>query len=120
MSTTDTPIDKLEEVITGTDVRGVIAGHLHYTTISTFGGVPLSVAAATCYSQDLFAEDGSMRGVNGGRSFNTINVYNDRVVHNAIPLEESPTLYEMSAERLRRYTEMTPEERLAAASAHQD
>jgi Icc protein len=34
----------LADVITGTDVRGILAGHLHLSTWSTFAGVPVSVA----------------------------------------------------------------------------
>ena len=34
------------DVIRGTDVRGVLGGHLHYSTHSTFAGVPVSVASA--------------------------------------------------------------------------
>ena len=35
---------KLADVIRGTDVRGILAGHLHYSTHGTFAGVPVSVA----------------------------------------------------------------------------
>lgn len=107
---------EFESVIVGTDVRGLLSGHLHYSTISMFGGVPVSVAAATCYTQDLFAEEGSLRGVDGSRGFNMVHVYDDRVVHTGIPLDDAQTLYEMSAERLRRFTEMSREERLAELS----
>ena len=35
----------LAEVVEGTDVRGVIGGHFHYSSYSTFAGVPVSVAS---------------------------------------------------------------------------
>ena len=38
----------LAEVIEGSDVRTIIAGHLHYSTTAMFAGVPVSVASATC------------------------------------------------------------------------
>ena len=44
---------RLAEAIAGTDVRGILAGHLHYSTSGTFAGVPVSVAAATCYTMNL-------------------------------------------------------------------
>ena len=34
----------LADVVAGTDVRGILAGHLHFPTWSTFAGVPVSVA----------------------------------------------------------------------------
>ena len=43
----------LAEVLEGTDVRSILAGHLHYSSIATFAGIPVSVASATCYTQDL-------------------------------------------------------------------
>src|SRR6478609_6954521 len=44
---------RLAEVLRGTDVRSIIAGHLHYSTFATFAGIPVSVASSTCYAQDL-------------------------------------------------------------------
>ena len=36
--------DRLAAVIEGSDVRGILAGHLHFSTYSLFAGVPVSVA----------------------------------------------------------------------------
>ena len=44
--------DRLAAVVEGTDVRGILAGHLHFSTWSTFAGVPVSVASASCYTSD--------------------------------------------------------------------
>ena len=44
---------RLAAVVAGTDVRAILAGHLHYSTSGTFAGVPVSVAAATCYTMNL-------------------------------------------------------------------
>lgn len=43
----------LGRVLQGSDVRAILAGHLHYSTTATFAGIPVSVASATCYTQDL-------------------------------------------------------------------
>jgi Icc protein len=43
----------LAEVLAGSDVRSIIAGHLHYSSTANFAGIPVSVASATCYTQDL-------------------------------------------------------------------
>ena len=40
-------------VLRGTDVRAILGGHYHFTSTRTFAGIPVSVAAATCYTQDL-------------------------------------------------------------------
>lgn len=82
----------LAAALEGTDVRAVIAGHLHYSTFTTFAGIPVSVASATCYTQDL-ATPGT-RGQDAAQGFNMIHVYEDSVVHSVVPLEESETVGE--------------------------
>lgn len=41
------------EASRGSEVRRTRGGHLHYSASAAFIEVPVSVAAATCYSQDL-------------------------------------------------------------------
>jgi Icc protein len=77
--------DRLAEVIRGTDVRGILGGHLHYTTHSSFAGIPVSVAAATCYTMDLTDGDKLLSGIDANQAFNVVSVYDDRVVHTVIP-----------------------------------
>ena len=83
---------ELAGVIAGSDVRAVIAGHLHYSTFGTFAGVPVSVASATCYTQDL-ATPGT-RGQDAGQSYNMVHLYRDSVVHSVVPLQEARTVGE--------------------------
>ncbi len=102
--------DALAEVIRGSDIRSIIAGHLHYSTTSTFAGVPVSVASATCYTQDLnvaAALDGS-RGTlarNGAQAFNLVHVYEETVLHSVVPIgaysRVSYTTAEETAQKLR-------------------
>ena len=92
--------DRLAAVIEGTDVRGVLGGHLHYSTFSTFAGIPVSVASATCYTQDLRVPKGAMRGQDGAQGFNLVHVYGDRVMHSVVPIGEFSTVYSMTAEQL--------------------
>ena len=96
----------LAEAVEGTDVRSIIAGHLHYSTFATFAGIPVSVASATCYTQDL-ATPGT-RGQDAAQAFNMIHVYEDSVVHSVVPLEEQATVGE-------RVDEAETRRRLAAA-----
>ncbi|GAB3597554.1 phosphodiesterase [Microbacterium tumbae] len=109
--------DRLAEVIRGTDVRGILGGHLHYSTHSTFAGVPVSVASATCYTQDLNVVYPAARGQDGAQSYNLVHVYGDRVLHSIVPIGQYPTVYEMTPEMLEGFMRMSSEERLAAASA---
>ncbi|WP_158373330.1 phosphodiesterase [Cellulosimicrobium cellulans] len=109
--------ERLAEVVRGTDVRGVLGGHLHYSTSSTFAGVPVSVASATCYTQDLQVRYPAARGQDGAQAYNLVHVYGDRVVHSVVPIGRFPTVYEMSAEQLDAFLAMSEEQQLAAVAA---
>ncbi|ODU72894.1 MAG: phosphodiesterase [Microbacterium sp. SCN 71-21] len=76
----------LAEVVAGTDVRGILAGHLHYSTHGTFAGVPVSVAAATCYTMDLAAPAAKVNGMDAGQSFHLVHVYADTITHSVVPV----------------------------------
>ncbi|RYB90361.1 phosphodiesterase [Nocardioides glacieisoli] len=77
----------LADVIAGTDVRGILAGHLHMSTWSTFAGVPVSVASASCYTSDPAPVDRFISGVDAAQSFTMVHTYDDRLVHTLVPLE---------------------------------
>ncbi|WP_020112928.1 phosphodiesterase [Rhodococcus sp. 114MFTsu3.1] len=87
-----------ETVLRGTDVRGILAGHFHYSTHSTFAGIPVSVAAATCYTQDLAIPTGSTHATDSGQGANLVHVYPDRIVHSQIDVTVGPTVYALSPE----------------------
>ncbi|GAB2664845.1 hypothetical protein GCM10027169_28940 [Gordonia jinhuaensis] len=108
--------ERLAQVLQGTDVRAILAGHLHYSTSSTFAGIPVSVASATCYTEDLNAEHPTMRGQNGGQSFNLVHVYADRVMNSTVPIGDFPTLYEIGTEQLAALAGLDPDELLAAVA----
>ena len=112
--------DQLAQVLRGTDVRAIIAGHLHYSTFGTFAGIPVSVASATCYTQDL-ATPGT-RGQNAGQGYNMVHLYEDSVVHSVVPLQEEGTVGQQvspgeTAARLAAAGIRIPETRAALASA---
>ncbi|WP_280269500.1 phosphodiesterase [Nocardia wallacei] len=83
---------RLADVLDGTDVRSILAGHLHYSTTATFAGIPVSVATSACYSQDLAVAAGGQRGRDGAQSFNYVHVYPDTVVHSVVPIDRGPTV----------------------------
>jgi 3',5'-cyclic AMP phosphodiesterase CpdA len=93
----------LAEVLYGSDVRSIIAGHLHYSSTGTFAGIPVSVASATCYTQDLNVPVGGTRGRDGARAFNLVHVYPGTVLHSVVPVGHYSALdYIDAAETQRR------------------
>ena len=77
---------KLAEVIRGSDIRSIIAGHLHYSSTATFAGIPVSVASSTCYTQNLNVPVGGTFGRDGAQAFNLIHVYPETVLHSVVPI----------------------------------
>lgn len=102
---------RLAEVLRGTDVRGILGGHLHYSTHSTFAGIPVSVAAATCYTLDLSRGDRLLSGVDFGQSVNFVHVYDDQLVHSIIPVGETTEVTGFSTDHWAQIEAMTPEQR---------
>ncbi|MCR2809642.1 MULTISPECIES: phosphodiesterase [unclassified Microbacterium] len=96
---------RLARVLRGTDVRTIIAGHLHYSTFATFAGIPVSVASSTCYAQDLTVPVGGTRPQDGAQAFNLVHVYDDTVVHSVVPVDAPHTLEHIDALEARRRLE---------------
>src|SRR4051794_12597698 len=90
--------DRLAAVVRDTDVRQILGGHFHYSSHSTFAGVPVSVASASCYTTDPAPLDRVISGVDGQQAFNTVHVYDDRIVHTVIPIPEAPEVSGQAAE----------------------
>jgi len=92
---------RLAEVLRGSDVRAIIAGHLHYSTFASFAGIPVSVASATCYTQDLGVPAGVTRAREGAQAFNLVHVYEDTVMHSVVPVGQTAALDYVSPEQTR-------------------
>lgn len=107
---------RLADVIAGTDVRAILAGHLHYSTTGTFAGIPVSVAAATCYTMDLARPAVEVNGMDAGQSFHLVHVYDDTLTHAVVPVVDALTGEYFSAEWVARMAALTPAERLEAFS----
>ena len=107
---------RLARAIAGTDVRAILAGHLHYSTSGTFAGVPVSVAAATCYTMNLARPAVEVNGMDAGQSFHLVHVYDDTVTHAVVPVAAAPTGDYFSAQWVERMAQLTPQERLEAFS----
>lgn len=108
----------LARVIRGTDVRGVLAGHLHYTTFSTFAGVPISVAAASCYAIDVIADQSKiLSAVSAGVGASLVHVYPDQVVFSSVPVDPGQEFTSFDGSYAGRIAALTPAERRAMFSA---
>jgi Icc protein len=103
--------ERLAEVITGTDVRQILGGHFHYSSHSTFAGIPVSVASASCYTTDPAPLDRVVSGVDGHQAFNAVHVYDDRIVHTVIPIAEAVEVSGQPGEMRALLDALSPEER---------
>ncbi|MEJ3404231.1 phosphodiesterase [Rathayibacter sp. YIM 133350] len=108
--------DRLAAVVAGSDIRAILGGHLHYASTSMFEGIPVSVAAATCYTMDLGTSPGVLSGVDAGQSINLVHVYEDRVVHSVLPLAPGPVVTSFGGDFIERMSALTPEGRRDAFS----
>ena len=102
---------QLAEVIGGTDVRGIIGGHFHYTSWSTFAGIPVSVASASCYTSDPAPLDRLISGVDGHQALTMLHLYDDRIVHTVVPIPEAPEASGFPADVVAQLEALTAEER---------
>lgn len=108
--------DELAEVIRGTDVRGILAGHLHYSSHGMFAGVPVSVASATCYTMNVARPAPDVNGMDAAQAFQLVHVHPDTITHTVVPVVDAPSGDFFSQEWLERMARLTPEQRLEAFS----
>ncbi|MGJ0387899.1 metallophosphoesterase [Microbacterium sp. CGR1] len=108
--------DELAEVIRGSDVRGILAGHLHYSAHGTFAGVPVSVSSATCYTMNVAGPAADVNGMDAAQAFQIVHVRPDTITHTVVPVTDAPTGDHFSPAWLERMARLSPEERLQAFS----
>ncbi|WP_377322407.1 phosphodiesterase [Pimelobacter simplex] len=103
--------ERLAAVVRGSDVRGILGGHFHFTSYSTFAGVPVSVASATCYTSEVAPEARMVSGVDGHQAFTMLHLYDDRVVHSVVPATDATEVTGRGEELLEAFLALTPAER---------
>jgi Icc protein len=108
--------DRLAAVLRGSDVRAILGGHYHFTSHSTFAGIPVSVAAATCYTVDTAPLDRLISAVDGHQAFNVVHVYGDRVVHSIVPVPDAREVHGFGSDLGPLLAALSPEERLDMVS----
>jgi Icc protein len=82
----------LADVVRGSDVRTILAGHIHHTSFGSFAGIPVSVATASSYTQDLTMLQGGMRTEDANQGYNLVHVYEDTVLHSVVPIGHGPQM----------------------------
>jgi len=108
--------ERLATVLRGSDVRAILGGHYHFTSHSTFAGIPVSVAAATCYTVDTAPLDRLISAVDGHQAFNVVHVYGDRVVHSIVPVPDAPEVDGFGTDVAPLLEALSPAERLDMVS----
>lgn len=103
---------ELAEVVRGRGVRLILGGHLHYATNGSFAGVPVAVAGATAYSMDVSAPARELVGVDGGRSFNLVHLFDEQVVTSVVPVGPYPVVAGFDETFLDEIESLSPAERL--------
>ncbi|RWR22671.1 phosphodiesterase [Microbacterium enclense] len=106
----------LAAAIAGTDVRAILAGHLHYSTSGTFAGVPVSVSAASCYTMDLARPADEVNGMDAGQSFHLVHVWDDTITHAVVPIVDAEPAEHFTPAWVARMAELSPEQRLETFS----
>lgn len=84
----------LAAVLAGSDVRGILSGHVHHPSFGTFAGVPVAVASSSAYGQDLAQPVGATRGQDAAQGYNLVHVYDETIVHSAVSLASGPNVGE--------------------------
>jgi 3',5'-cyclic AMP phosphodiesterase CpdA len=102
---------ELAAVVEGTDVRSILGGHFHFSSYSTFAGIPVSVASASCYTSDPAPLEKFVSGVDGHQSLTMMHVYADRIVHTLVPLAEAPEVSGYPTDVIEQLEMLTAEQR---------
>ncbi|MGV8909982.1 MAG: metallophosphoesterase [Propionicimonas sp.] len=76
---------KLADILAGSDVRAILAGHFHQSGFGTFAGIGVHAATSLCSTQDLATGRG-MRGQDGGQGWHLVSVHAETVTTTVAPL----------------------------------
>lgn len=91
--------ERLAAVITGSDVRIVLAGHTHTTSAGVLAGVPVWVPGALASNTDALAPAGSGSRMVRTPTIARIDLFADSLIASAVPVE-SPTIAEADREQI--------------------
>jgi len=106
----------LADVLSGSDVRAILAGHLHYSMSGTFAGIPVSVASASCYTMDVARPPQRVNGMDAGQDFHLVHVYDDTITHTVVPVDAEDAAGYFTPDWYEKMADLSPEQRLEAFS----
>lgn len=86
----------LADVIRGTDVRLVLAGHHHLAQSGMLAGVPVAVAGSTAIRTDPLAAPDHERTTRSA-SFNLVRLYRETVTTSVIPVDGAGEVFDLDA-----------------------
>lgn len=92
--------DALIPVLTGSDVRMILSGHMHHSGTAALAGIPIAIANGVGYAADPLFDHLGYRGMTAGQSFNLIEVFDHQVVTKVVSVAEHPTLHQITPEQL--------------------
>nr|WP_241429124.1 metallophosphoesterase [Agrococcus sp. ARC_14] len=76
---------RLAQLLDAGDVRAILSGHLHVNGSGTFAEIPVILAGATSYADDLGGPPPALHGIDATQSFNIVEIYADSVAHTVVP-----------------------------------
>ena len=90
--------ERLAEVLSGSDVRLVLAGHTHSATAGSVAGIPVWVGPASAYALDPLPPAGTARGL-GFQAYTLVEISASGVMTTQVPIvgPGMETIYEMDA-----------------------
>ncbi|WLP92525.1 metallophosphoesterase [Gordonia sp. NB41Y] len=89
--------DRLADVVRGTDVRMIIAGHYHQPIGGVLAGIPVWASGAVSYTGSAFAPAGLHQGLRLPM-ISKVQLYPDTAIGVAHPLLAEPPVYTMATE----------------------
>ncbi|SFS16020.1 3',5'-cyclic AMP phosphodiesterase CpdA [Agrococcus baldri] len=103
---------RLAEVLGAGDVRAILSGHLHINGSGTFTEIPVVLAGATSYADDLGGPPPAMHGIDDTQSFNLIEIYPDAVAHSVVPALPHESRETLPAHLVAQVEQLSPAERM--------
>lgn len=103
---------RLAEVLGAGDVRAILSGHLHINGSGTFAEIPVVLAGATSYADDLGGTPPALHGIDATQSFNVVEIYADAVVHSVVPALPHESRETLPAHIVEQVVQLSPAERM--------
>ncbi len=102
--------DRLNSVLSGSDVRLIVTGHAHHTSAGLLGAIPVWVSPALAYRVDAMSPSGRLRGIEGA-GFTRLDLIDGQLVATALPVEPAATaVYDQERDAMVRFIQdLTPE-----------